>query len=77
MRMGGIVIGIIGVTLFLWHLFRGETDADYHFGYASHQVMSVDSPILIVAGAVFYFWGRRRHIRRTAQEPDHDSDERV
>lgn len=70
MRIGGIVIGKIGIILFFWHLFRGEVDSDYYFGYASHQVMSVDSLILIGAGAVFYFWGRHRHIRMTAQTPD-------
>ena len=76
MKIGGIVIGIIGVMLFFWHLFRGEFDPNYHFGYASHQVMSVDSLILIAAGTVFYFWGKRRHIRR-ARERDQDKDEKV
>ena len=71
MKRGGIVIMIAGITLFIWHFFRGEWDPDHRFGYASHQVMSVDSVILVVIGAVFYFWSRRRFRRRNAErEPD-------
>ena len=70
MRIGGIVIGVIGILLFFWHLFRGEVDPDYHLGYASHQIMSVDSLILIGAGAVFYFWGRRRSSGRRSDQPE-------
>jgi hypothetical protein len=64
MKTGGIVFMITGIALFVWHLFRGEWDPARRFGYASHQVMSVDSIILVVIGAVFYFWGRRRHRAR-------------
>lgn len=67
MKTGGIVIMIAGITLFVWHFFRGEWDPAYRIGYASHQVMSVDSFILLIVGAVFYFWGRRRHQRRNAE----------
>ena len=71
MKTGGIVIIIAGITLFVWHLFRGEWDPAYRFGYASHQVMSVDSFILVIVGTVFYFWGRRRYQRgKTQSEPD-------
>ncbi len=56
MKTGGIGIIIAGITLFFWHLFRGEWDPAYRFGYASHQVMSVDSFILLIVGVVFYFW---------------------
>ncbi len=58
---------IAGIMLFFWHLFRGEWDPAYKFGYASHQVMSVDSLILLIVGAAFYFWGKRRHQRRNAE----------
>ena len=70
MKTGGIVIMIAGISLFFWHLFRGEWDPAYSIGYASHQVMSVDSLVLVILGAVFYFWGRRRHQRRNNH---HDS----
>lgn len=65
MKLGGIVIAVGGVLLFFWHLLRGEFDPNTHSGYASHQVMSVDSLILVSVGAVFFFWGEHRHRRRT------------
>ena len=60
MKTGGIVIIIAGILLFAWHFFKGEFDPAYRSGYSSHQVMSVDSFILVIVGAVFYFWGRAR-----------------
>ena len=71
MKTGGIIIMIAGITLVIWHLFRGEWDQTYRFGYASHQVMSVDGFILVLFGAVIYFWGGRRYQRgKTQSEPD-------
>ncbi|MEP6945391.1 MAG: hypothetical protein ABJA02_05695 [Acidobacteriota bacterium] len=40
-------------------------DPAFDVGYASHQVRSVDSVILIVIGIVFFFWGRHRYKRKT------------
>jgi hypothetical protein len=71
MKTGGIVIMIAGITLFVWHFFMGEWDSAHRFGYASHQVMSVDSFILVIVGAIFYLWGRRRHRGRSPKpKPD-------
>ena len=72
MKIGGIVIGVAGILLFFWHLFRGMSNPDYGIGYASHPVMSVDSVILIVLGAIFYFWGRHRPQRTTLTDRDED-----
>jgi hypothetical protein len=72
MKIGGIVIGIAGILLFFWHLFKGTSNPDYSIGYASHPVMSVDSVILVVVGAIFYFWGRHRHKRNTLTTRDED-----
>ena len=65
MRVGGLVIGIAGIVLFLWHLLRAAMASDPRSGYDSHQVMSVDSAILLGLGIIFYFLGRHRHRRRT------------
>lgn len=59
MRTGGIVIGIIGAVLFVWHVLRVTSQPDYE-GYASHQVMSVNAAVLLIFGAVIYFMGTRR-----------------
>ncbi len=63
MKTGGIVISIIGVVLFAWHLIRVSSDPDY-IGYASHQVMSVNGVLVFVFGLTLYFMGRWRKNRK-------------
>ena len=58
MKTGGIVVGIIGVTLLIWHLVKVMSNPNYE-GYASHQVMSVDAVILIIVGIGLYIFGKR------------------
>ena len=67
MKTGGIIIGIIGATLFIWHLVKVVSNPDYE-GYASHQVMALNAVILMIFGTVIYFMGRWRlkHKRRSA-----------
>ena len=67
MKTGGIIIGIIGATLFIWHLAKVASNPDYE-GYASHQVMASNAVILLVFGTALYFMGKRRtkHKRRAA-----------
>ena len=62
MKTGGIVVGIIGVSLFLWHLVRSNPNYE---GYASHQVMSIDAVILIIVGTFLYIIGKRRLKRKS------------
>lgn len=78
MKTGGIIIGIIGATLFVWHLIKVGFNPDY-VGYASHQVMALNAVILIVFGTVIYFIGGRRlkHKRRGADVQDQNVDRRV
>lgn len=75
MKTGGIIIGIIGVALFIWHVIRVMSNPDY-VGYASHQVMSIDAVILIIFGTVLYFMGKRRTKpkRRSAAIRDQNGD---
>ena len=65
MQLGGVIIGIGGVLLFLWHLFRGASALDPGVGYSSHQVMSADSIILVLLGIIFFFLGRHRKRRKS------------
>lgn len=75
MKTGGIIIGIIGATLFIWHLVKVVSNPIYE-GYASHQVMSIDAVILIIFGTVLYFMGKRRTKpkRRSAAIRDQNGD---
>ena len=59
MKTGGIVISIIGIALFAWHLIRVSSNPHY-IGYASHQVMSVNGVLVLVFGVTLYFIGRWR-----------------
>ena len=63
MKTGGILIGVIGLALFAWHLFRVSSNPDY-VGYASHRVMAVNSLIVLVFGVTIYFIGRWREKRK-------------
>ena len=63
MKTGGIVISVIGIALFAWHLIRVSSNPDY-VGYASHQVMSVNGVIVVAFGVTLYFMGRLRKKRR-------------
>lgn len=68
MKTGGVIIGIIGAALFVWHLFKVVSNPDYE-GYASHQVMAMNAMILVVVGTGFYFWGRWRSNRYAKSAP--------
>ena len=63
MKTGGIVISVIGITLFAWHLIRVSSNPEY-IGYASHQVMSVNGVLVFIFGVALYFIGRWRKARR-------------
>jgi len=63
MKTGGLVIGVIGMALFAWHLIRVSSNPNY-IGFASHQVMSVNGVLMLVFGAALYFVGRWRETRR-------------
>ena len=78
MKTGGLIIGIIGATLFVWHLIKVGVNPDYE-GYASHQVMALNAVILIIFGTVIYFMGRRRlkHKRRSAAVRDQNGNGNV
>lgn len=72
MKTGGIVLSVIGAALFAWHLIRVRFNPDY-IGYASHQVMAVNSLVVLAFGVAIYLIGRRREKRkRTSSRPRHE-----
>lgn len=71
MKTGGIVISIIGVALFAWHLIRLSSDPDY-IGYASHRVMSVNGVFVLFFGMTLFFIGRWRETRKISPPAPRD-----
>lgn len=65
MKTGGIVISVIGIALFTWHLIRVSSNPNY-VGSASHQVMSVNGVIVFIFGVSLYFMGRWRDKRKAS-----------
>lgn len=63
MKIGGIIVGIIGALLFVWHLVKVMTGADEGTGITTHHVMSLVGGVLMFAGIWLYIAGRKR--RRT------------
>lgn len=63
MKTGGILIAILGAALFAWHLVRVQINPDYE-GYASHQVMAMNSLIVFVFGITLCFIGRWQKNRK-------------
>lgn len=77
MKTGGLIIGIIGATLFVWHLIKVGVNPDYE-GYASHQVMALNAVILIIFGSALYFMGKRSlKNKRSAAVRDQNGHEDV
>lgn len=68
MKTGGIIIGLIGLILFIGHFVLARFFPE-QFGYFSHQVRAVDGLIAMVFGGVIYFIGARRAKRRKERNP--------
>ena len=56
----GILVGILGAGLFVWHMVKVVMNTDYNTVYSSHQILSLVGGILIIVGTGLYIWGKRR-----------------
>ena len=56
----GIIVGIIGAVLFVWHSIKVINGTDVGFGMWNHQTLSLIGGILILIGTGIYILGRRR-----------------
>lgn len=63
MKIGGIIIGLLGAILFAVHFILAEFYPEQH-GYFSHQVRAADAVIVVVFGGVIYCVGVWRGSRR-------------
>ena len=59
-KMIGILVGIVGALLFIWHSVKVVRNTDYNTAYSSHQILSLVGGILIIVGTGLYIWGKRR-----------------
>lgn len=60
MKFGGIVVGLMGALLFIWHLARVVADTDQGGGVTTHHLMSLIGGVLLLAGIWLYVIGRKR-----------------
>ena len=60
MRVAGIIVGILGAVLFIWHSVKVMMGTDITTGYTSHESLSLVGGILMFAGTWLYVTGRRK-----------------
>lgn len=60
MRIAGIIIGIFGAILFVWHAVKVVMGTDVNSGYMDHKVLSLVGGLMMFAGIWLYIVGRRR-----------------
>lgn len=60
MKNLGIIVGVIGAVLFIWHMIKVMNGTDVGFGIWNHQTLSLIGGILVLIGTASYILGRRR-----------------
>ena len=61
MKILGIIVGIIGAVLFVWHLVKVVMNMESNTGIFTHHILSLVGGILIIVGTGIYILGRRRN----------------
>lgn len=59
MKTFGIIVGVLGAALFVWHLVKVFLDAEQESGVFTHHWLSLIGGILMLAGIGIYIVGRR------------------
>ncbi|MGI8469965.1 MAG: hypothetical protein ACR2N3_16115 [Pyrinomonadaceae bacterium] len=64
-KMIGILVGVFGLGLFVWHMVKVITNQDYDSqGFITHQWLSLIGGLLILLGTAIYIIGRERKKRK-------------
>lgn len=65
MKLAGIIVGVVGAIMFVWHLFKVLTGMEEQTGIFTHDILSLVGGILMFAGIWLYVAGRRRSSRNS------------
>ena len=60
MKLLGVLVGILGAILLIWHLVKAATNTETMSGITTHHLLSLAGGILIIVGTSIYILGRRR-----------------
>jgi hypothetical protein len=60
MKIAGIMVGIIGALLFIWHAVKVVMGTDVNSTLTDHTVLSLAGGVIVLAGICLYAIGRRR-----------------
>ena len=63
----GILVGVFGFALFVWHMVKVVMGTDVGSGFMDHRLLSLVGGILILAGTGIYIVGRGGHRKRLNQ----------
>lgn len=60
MKVAGIIIGVLGAGLFVWHSIRVLMGTDVDLGFTRHGFLSLIGGVMMFAGIWLYIEGRRK-----------------
>lgn len=60
MRLTGIIVGLVGGLLFVWHLSKVLMGTDEGAPPFTHHILSLIGGVLLFAGIWLYVVGRKR-----------------
>ena len=63
MKLAGIIIGVVGAILFVWHLIKVFLGTEEQTGYFTHHVLSLVGGVLAFAGIWLWIKGHRTRKR--------------
>jgi LPXTG-motif cell wall-anchored protein len=61
MKILGIIVGITGAVLFVWHLVKVMLDTEIGTGIFTHHILSLVGGVIMIVGIGIYILGRRRN----------------
>lgn len=59
MKLAGIIVGVVGAVLFVWHLIKVVMGAEEQTGAFTHHILSLAGGILAFVGIWLWIKGHR------------------
>ncbi|MFZ1700976.1 MAG: hypothetical protein WBO10_04425 [Pyrinomonadaceae bacterium] len=60
MKLTGIIVGVVGAIMFVWHLFKVFTGMEEQTSFFTHHILSLVGGILAFVGIWLWIKGHRR-----------------